>query len=108
MQHSCEPIELAKALKEDPEIKLLDVREFHEFEWVHLPTARLLPLSELAARYHELNDWKDSKVVVYCHHGIRSMHAIQFLKMQGFTNTVNLTGGIDAWSLAVDSNCPRY
>jgi rhodanese-related sulfurtransferase len=46
--------------------------------------------------------------VVYCHLGVRSLHAINFLQHAGFTNLMNLSGGIDAWSREVDPKTPRY
>ena len=50
----------------------------------------------------------DATIVVYCHHGIRSMQAAGQLLSQGFKNIYNLDGGIDAWSLHVDPSVPRY
>jgi adenylyltransferase/sulfurtransferase len=47
-------------------------------------------------------------VVAYCHHGIRSLSAANFLEQQGVTPVFSLAGGIDAWSLQVDSKVPRY
>ncbi len=87
---------------------LLDVREPEEFELVSLPHAKLLPLGQIPARYSELAEWKNAPVVVYCHHGIRSQHAIHFLRELGFGQLVNLSGGIDAWSREVDRAMPRY
>ena len=71
-------------------------------------TARLAPLGQIPALIEQIADWKNEAVVVYCHHGIRSMHAINFLTQAGFTNLANLTGGIDAWSREVDPHMPRY
>lgn len=87
---------------------LLDVREVAEHEFVALPESTLIPLGELPERVDEIADWKDKEVVVYCHHGVRSLHAIAFLKAQGFQKVRNLTGGIDRWSLEVDPEAPRY
>ena len=47
-------------------------------------------------------------LVVYCHHGIRSLRGAAFLEHAGFSNVVSLAGGIDAWSCVVDSTVPRY
>jgi rhodanese-related sulfurtransferase len=87
---------------------LLDVREAEEHAFCALPGSRLVPLSELGERWEELADWKDRAVVVYCHHGVRSAHAIGFLESVGFKNLANLMGGIDRWSLEVDPSIPRY
>lgn len=87
---------------------LLDVREPEEFELVALPHARLLPLGQIPARFAEIEKWKKDRVVVYCHHGVRSLHAIAFLREVGFDQLVNLSGGIDAWAREVDPDMPRY
>ena len=103
-------IELAARLRTSHPPRLLDVREAEEHAYCALPGSTLLPLSELAERVNELAAWKEKEeeIVVYCHHGIRSAHAIGFLRGQGFTRLLNLTGGIDRWSAEVDSQVPRY
>lgn len=88
--------------------RLLDVREPEEFEIASLPGALLLPLGQIPAQYSQLEQWKNETIVVYCHHGIRSLHAIHFLKQAGFVDLLNLSGGIDAWSVEVDPKTPRY
>ena|SRR5688572_9425830 len=100
--------ELASLLKLPDAPKLLDVREQEEFEIASLPDARLVPLGQIPASIEQIADWKNEAIVVYCHHGIRSMHAIHFLAQAGFTNLTNLSGGIDAWSREVDPQTPRY
>ena len=100
--------ELAGLLKLSDPPRLLDVRAPEEFEIVALPGARLTPLGQIPALVEQIADWKNEAVVVYCHHGIRSMHAINFLTQAGFTNLANLSGGIDAWSREVDPKMPRY
>lgn len=102
------PTELAAWLKEPTAPVLLDVREPGEHDFCALPGSRLLPLGELADRGEELADWRDREIVVYCHHGVRSAHAIGILRHFGFTRLINLTGGIDRWSLEVDPQLPRY
>lgn len=102
------PIELAKRLRSEAPPHLLDVREENEHDFCALPGSRLLPLSELAERVEELADWRGLEVVVYCHHGVRSAHAIGFLRQLGFQRLLNLSGGIDRWSLEVDPSVPRY
>ncbi len=105
---SIRPVELAAGLQSGSPPRLLDVRQPEEFSIVSLPGAKLIPLAQLPERLSEIADWKNEEVVVYCHHGIRSAHAIGWLSQQGFTHLINLTGGIDLWSLEVDSELPRY
>lgn len=102
------PSELAERLRLPNPPRLLDVREAEEHAFCALPGSTLLPLSEIAERTEDIAGWKDAEVVVYCHHGVRSAHAIGFLRSQGFTRLSNLTGGIDRWSTDVDPAIPRY
>jgi rhodanese-related sulfurtransferase len=102
------PAELAARLAAPNPPRLLDVREPEEHAFAALPHSTLLPLSELAERVEDIAAWKDDEIVVYCHHGVRSAHAIAHLRTLGFTRLHNLSGGIDRWSLEVDSSVPRY
>jgi adenylyltransferase/sulfurtransferase len=90
------------------EFLLLDVREQPEWDTARIEGARLAPLSEFEARLAELEEWRGRRIVVHCHHGGRSARACQILSEQGFSNVANLAGGIEAWSLTVDSSVPRY
>lgn len=102
------PTEVAARLSGGEDLPLLDVREPHEHAWVALPTSRLIPLHELPDRLEELGAWKDREFVVYCHHGVRSAHAVAWLRTQGFHGARNLAGGIDRWSLEIDPSVRRY
>ena len=75
--------------------QLLDVRQPKEYEQAHLPGATLIPLGELADRVEELD--RNKEVVVYCRSGVRSRSACQILEAAGFTQVMNMTGGIIAW-----------
>lgn len=86
---------------------ILDVRELEEFEIAFIPDALQIPMHQVAINTAILP--VDKTCIVMCHHGMRSAHVIRFLQQEkGFTNLFNLTGGIDAWSLKIDSNIPRY
>jgi rhodanese-related sulfurtransferase len=87
---------------------LLDVRQPWEHQFVALPGSMLIPLPELARRSGEVQPSKGSLVVVYCHHGIRSMSGAALLEQLGFENVASLVGGIDAWAMEVDPTMPRY
>lgn len=98
--------ELKRWLDEGREIHILDVREPQELEICRIEGAKHIPLRDLPARFDELDE--DVVTVVHCHHGPRSSHAVQFLRDQGLEKTVNLAGGIDAWSFEIDRDVPRY
>jgi rhodanese-related sulfurtransferase len=102
------PAELAERLKSSNAPRLLDVREPDEHHYAALPNSKLVPLGELMERLDELELWKGEEIVVYCHHGIRSMRAIAQLRHAGFGRLWNLSGGIDRWSLEVDPALRRY
>jgi len=99
-------LQLKEKLDSGKKITLLDVREDQEWEITHLPGAKLIPLGEVPSRVNELDTVDE--IVVYCHHGMRSAKAINFLKKMGFEKLTNLAGGIDAWAINVDREMPRY
>ena len=86
---------------------LLDVRTHGEHQLVALSDAILIPLHELADRLDELDDVREREIVVYCHHGVRSLSGAAILNASGF-RAVSLRGGIDLYAIAVDPNLPRY
>ena len=85
---------------------LLDVRESFEVEIASIPGSLHIPLGQLGDRVGELAS--DQPYVVMCHHGGRSERATRYLLAQGLMEVRNLEGGIDAWSVHVDPDIPRY
>lgn len=85
---------------------LLDVREPWEFERCRIEGSVLVPMSQLAARLPELDPQRET--VVICHHGIRSRHVGMQLEHAGFSNIINLAGGVDAWARDVDPEMAVY
>lgn len=79
---------------------VLDVREAGEFAEGHILNARNIPLDELATRVKEIERYKDKPVVVSCASGNRAGAAAGLLRKNGFSNVVNLSGGIAAWRQA--------
>lgn len=84
---------------------LLDVRNLWERELCSIEGSVHLPLDQLASRAGELE--RDRTVVIYCHHGIRSLMAARYLQEQGF-NAISMSGGIELWSRQIDPDVPRY
>ena len=85
---------------------LLDVRDPHEWEISSLDNALRIPKSRVVARADEIP--RDQEVVVYCKTGVRSRDSILALQNLGFTNLINLTGGINAWAREIDPRLPTY
>lgn len=100
------PAELADRLRRRDAIDLIDVREPYEWRIARIEGARLIPLAQLGAKLGELDRGRD--IVLYCHHGFRSLTAGEFLVAQGFTRVWNLSGGIDRWSAEVDPSVATY
>ena len=99
------PGDAASRLQHD-DVQLLDVREPWEWSLCRLPGARLVPLGELDEVFASLDPRRET--VVYCHRGTRSASAVRRLMAAGFTNVSHLEGGIDRWSVEVDSSVARY
>ena len=97
--------DLKALLESGAAIELVDVRTEEERAIGAIEGSRLLDQA-----YHDalvLRD-RDTPLVFQCHHGVRSQHAAEYFREQGFRNLYNLRGGIDAWSLLVDPSVPRY
>lgn len=101
------PLELKEILETSPgSLTLLDVREPYEYEYGHLPALHI-PLGEIADRLAEIP--RTGSVVVYCRAGSRSMQAIRYLATEhGYTNLINLRGGLLGWKLEVDPEIAVY
>ena len=99
--------EEAARLLNSGKARLIDVREPWELATAAIPGSLLIPMGDVAARAHQELD-PDERLVVLCHHGMRSMNVTVWLRNQGFENAQSLRGGIDAWSAEVDPAVPRY
>lgn len=98
--------ELKQKLDAGEKILVVDVREPDEYATCKIPGTILIPLQTIPERFSELDP--SATIVLHCHHGRRSLMALEFLREKGFINLINLTGGIDAWSCEVDPTVPRY
>ncbi len=97
----------AAALLREGKARLIDVREPWEFETSRIDGSELMPMGDVPARAHQELD-PDERLVVLCHHGIRSMNVTVWLRNQGFEQAQSVRGGIDAWSAEVDAAVKRY
>ncbi len=100
------PAEAAAYKQKHPETVFLDVREDFEVAICCLPEALHIPLKELPECYVSLP--KDKTIIAYCHHGMRSMRAMEFLRARGWEMVANLSGGVDAWAREMDQEMARY
>lgn len=101
--------QLKAALDANHPIYLLDVRNPNEHAHCAIAGSTLIPLGELATRLDEVTPPEGAMVVVYCHHGVRSLSGAAILmQYANLQNVASLAGGIEAWSLQVDAGVPRY
>lgn len=101
---SLTPARVAPLLRQETQV--LDVREPWEWEICRLPGALLVPLADLDKHMGKLDP--QSETIVYCHRGTRSADAARRLRAAGFTRVAHLEGGIDRWSVEMDTSVARY
>ncbi len=100
------PTGLDALLKQDPGVRLVDIRSRPEWNAARLPGSVLLTqelMQEILSRWP-----KDAPIIIYDHAGAQGLDAVAYLAGHGMTNIRCLRGGIDAWSVEVDASVPRY
>ena len=94
--------ELKKRMDGGEQLHIIDVREPWEYQAFNIG-AKNIPLGDLLSSESLIEDLKNEEVILHCKAGRRSFTAQQFLSSKGFSNTVNLEGGMDAWQAAFGS-----
>jgi rhodanese-related sulfurtransferase len=102
------PLEVKQLLDRGFPLRLIDVREPAEHDICHIEGARLIPMRSVPDHLTELEDDSETAIVVFCHHGVRSLSVVDWLQRQGVANCRSMSGGIDLWSVQVDPAVPRY
>ena len=103
------PQEVQQRIDAGEKLHLLDVRERHEFQTSCIPGATLIPMREIPGEIQEIETHAaQAPLIVFCHHGVRSLNVVYWLREQGIENCMSMAGGIDAWSRTVDPAVPRY
>lgn len=101
------PTELRNTLDSaEPAPLLLDVREPWEFQICSIEGSVLVPMGRIPSACGELEPHRTT--VVICHHGIRSRQVAYYLERAGFTDVINLSGGVEAWAREVDHTMDVY
>lgn len=108
VSHEISPVTLKTKLEKGDNLLVLDVREPHEIKICTLNNSMNIPLGDLRFRIQELEAHKNKEIIVYCRSGKRSAMAAEFLRENGFSQVINLAGGILAWSDQVDPSCQKY
>jgi rhodanese-related sulfurtransferase len=101
------PQEFARMRASGAPFCLVDVREPVEHATANIAGSKLIPMRSIPQQLAALEE-EESPLVLYCHHGIRSLQVVYWMREQGLENCLSLAGGIDRWSLEIDPAVPRY
>lgn len=100
------PGEVKSMMERGEKFLLVDVREKWEFETSWIDGAVLVPMREIPSNLAKFEE--ADNIVLFCHHGIRSLDAAAWLRSQEIPGAKSMAGGIDRWSAEIDPNVPRY
>ena len=100
------PDQVKAKLDRGESFTLLDCRNDDERAFCRIDPSLHIPMPQTPARLGEIP--REQSVIVYCHHGVRSLQVAGFLRQQGFDDVRSMAGGIDAWSRTIDPAVPRY
>jgi len=87
---------------------LVDVREMVEYQTASIGGSILIPLGQVKTSVNQLEPYRNKRIVVHCHHGVRSLRAATELRQLGFSGAQSMAGGINDWSLSINPQIPRY
>jgi rhodanese-related sulfurtransferase len=100
------PREVKSMLDRGEKFLFVDVREKWEFDTSWIEGAVLIPMREIPANLAKFEE--ADRIILFCHHGIRSLDAAAWLRSQDVAGAKSMAGGIDRWSAEIDPSVPRY
>jgi rhodanese-related sulfurtransferase len=101
-----DPRSVEEKLSRGAAFLFVDVRERWEHDLCRIEGSTLIPLRELPANLAGFENAEE--VILFCHHGMRSLDAAVWLRAQGIRRARSMAGGIDRWSREIDPAVPRY
>ena len=101
------PQDVKRRLDAGEKLRLIDVREPFEVQQACIAGAEVIPMRAVSKALALIEE-EENPIVVFCHHGMRSLQVVGWLREQGVDNCASMAGGIDRWSLEVDPAVPRY
>ena len=101
------PQEVKQRLDSGEKIRFVDVREPFEFRQAHIEGSELIPMRTVAKALPSFEE-ETAPLILFCHHGVRSLQIASWLREQGVESSRSMDGGIDRWSLEIDPAVPRY
>jgi rhodanese-related sulfurtransferase len=103
------PAEVRSRLDSGDPVFLIDVRQPEEYAICRIDGAQLVPMNTVPAALQDLEAKADEgTLIVFCHHGMRSLNVVNWLRGQGITECTSMSGGIDRWSIEIDPSVGRY
>src|SRR5258707_10131423 len=91
------PGEVKQRLDAGEKVRLLDVREMFEYRQAHIEGSELIPMRSVRQALPSF-EAQDAPLIVFCHHGMRSLQVVNWLREQGIERCSSMEGGIDRWS----------
>ena len=101
------PQDVKRRIDAGEKLRLIDVRELFEVRQAAIEGAEVIPMADVPNAVGSLED-EDKPIIVFCHHGVRSLRVVAWLREHGVENCVSMAGGIDRWSVEIDAAVPRY
>lgn len=109
MDFEISPADVKRKLDAGEKLHLIDVREPTEFSLARIEGSELIPMRQVPGELQTLEARADeAPLIVFCHHGVRSLNVVNWLRQQGLEACQSMAGGIDAWSLTIDPSVTRY
>jgi len=100
------PRQVKDLLARDDKVLFVDVREPWEYDAAHIEGSVLIPLGQIPSNLARLENAE--QLVLFCHHGMRSLDGAAWLRAQGVEAAKSMSGGIERWSTEIDPSVPRY
>ena len=100
-------LEVKQRLAAGEVLNLIDIREPEEYQVCRLDGTTQIPMRQISQQLERLEE-TTAPLVLFCHHGVRSLNVVVWLREQGLADCQSMAGGIDAWSREVDPSVPRY
>jgi rhodanese-related sulfurtransferase len=102
------PLDVSRRLRGGEALRLIDVREPHEFAICRIESAQPVPMRSIPQALEFLKaQAQEATLILYCHHGVRSKQAASWLRQKGVA-CQSMSGGIDCWAASVDPGLRRY
>jgi rhodanese-related sulfurtransferase len=101
------PQDVKLRIDSSEKLRLIDVREPFEVQQAAIAGAEVIPMRDVPNALAALED-EENPIIVFCHHGMRSLQVVGWLREHGVDNCLSMAGGIDRWSLEIDPKVPRY